>query len=84
MEGVAALAGKTLALALLAGLGGLCIGIHVVLLPAFLPTRDFWLWPACYWGGGSLAVASGIAMDLALLLMLARLARRRLAAIEKR
>jgi hypothetical protein len=69
------LAGKTLALALLAGLGSMCLGINIVLLPTYLPADDFWLWPTCYWGGGCLTFAGGIAIDVSVLLVVARFAR---------
>ncbi len=77
--GAAALPGRILIFALLAALAGLGIGICLVLLPAFLPAFSYRLLSACYWGGGSLAVASGIAVDVTLLLLLMRFGRRRLA-----
>ncbi len=77
------MAGKTLALALWAGLGSMCLGIYIVLLPALLPARDFWLWPACYWAGGGLTFAGGLAIDISVLLMVARFARAHLAVIRR-
>ena len=78
------MAGKTLALALWAGLGSMCLGIYIVLLPAILPASDLWLWPAFYWGGGGLTFAGGLVIDVSVLLIVARFARAHLTIKRRR
>ena len=66
--------GRLLGLAL-AGFGALGLGANVVLLPALLPAHAFWIWPLCYWGGGSVTLLGGLTIDLALMAMVGRLIR---------
>ena len=62
-------------MALLCGFTALGFGANIVLLPALLPARAFWIWPLCYWGGGGVALFGGLVTDLAFIATVVRLIR---------